>query len=92
VSQGEVTATICTEELFTALSIYRSPHIHIRWSAIWGGRIWAVNTAHSAGPAGSHTSQPDLTKSYKASDIQLFCEEGDKAIFLFPVLLYIKNI
>jgi hypothetical protein len=51
--------------------------------------IWTVRTTHSAGPAGFHTSQPDLVVSYMVPyktrfSAQLFFDrEDDKAVFLF---------
>ncbi len=33
-----------------------------------GGRIWTANTTHLVGPAGSHTSQLDLTTGYRVYD------------------------
>ncbi len=38
------------------------------------GRMTTVNTTDSAGPAVSHTSQPDLTVTYKVSEkTRSFC-------------------
>ncbi len=49
----------------SAHSIYSSPHISARSTMRGGGRIWAVNTTHSAVPAGFHTYELDLTTGYK---------------------------
>ncbi len=66
VSQDQVIAPLCTKELFlcsvfTALPTYQKLNHE-------GGRIWTVNTIHSAGPAGFPTSQLDLTTVYKVSN------------------------
>jgi hypothetical protein len=55
VSQDQVTATLCTEELFLRAQSGQS----------WGG---TVNTVHEAFPSGFHTSQLDLHTIYRISD------------------------
>jgi hypothetical protein len=58
VSQDQVIATLCTEELFlrsrytyTALSTYQTG------KNLGRGRIWTVNMTHLVVPVGFHTSQ-----------------------------------
>jgi hypothetical protein len=69
VSQDQVTATLCTKELFLSTQcIYSSPRLTDGQPCGRGGKDTGVNTIHLAGSAGSHTSQPDLTAGCRFSD------------------------
>jgi hypothetical protein len=63
-----------------------------------GGRIWAVNTTHSVGPAGFHTYELDLTTGYKVLIRPSFLYyyfmtgEDNKAVFLFSATQLLPEI
>jgi hypothetical protein len=63
-----------------------------------GGRIWAVNTTHSAVPAGLHTYELDLTTGYKVLIRPSFLYnyfvtgEDNKAVFLFSATQLLPEI
>ncbi len=93
VSQDQVTATLCTKELFLSTQcIYSSPRLTDGQPCGRGGKDTGVNTIHLAGSAGSHTSQPDLTAGCRFSDkteyfyaFILWLGKTIKLFFLFPV-------
>ncbi len=71
---GQVTVTLCTEELFLS-----TQYIHIALSAsqrvnMGGGEDMDSQHDTFCGPAGSYTSQADLIKGYRVSDkTECFC-------------------
>jgi hypothetical protein len=81
VSQGQVTVTLCNDELFLSTQfIWFSPHIK-QVKCGGRGRKRTVNMKHLAVPAGFHISWLDLQMFCKVSDkirfsVQLFCEWG----------------
>ncbi len=68
VSQDRVTVTLCTEALFLSTQYIAIPAYQMVNHVGWGQNMVSQHDTHLAGPAGSHTSQPDLTGSYKVPD------------------------